>query len=100
MSFSKTISVVAALASIFGAGAAGWKLANENQTQPVEEVNTKYEEHITQLQQKIADLEKQAVNVNPPAPAVLPQPTVVKQVAPPPSELPPPPPPVNQSPQE
>ena len=34
MSFSKTISIVAALASIFGAGAAGWKLAQEGNQQP------------------------------------------------------------------
>lgn len=101
MSFSKTISVVAALASIFGAGAAGWKLANENQTQPAEEVNTTYEQHITELQQKIADLEKQTAT--PPAPVPLPQQTPTHQVAPKPATLPPvvPPPPVpNQTPQE
>ena len=33
MSFSKTISVFAALASIFAAGATGWKLAQDNQVQ-------------------------------------------------------------------
>jgi hypothetical protein len=101
MSFSKTISVVAALASIFGAGAAGWKLANENQTKPAEEVNTTYEQHITELQQKIADLEKQTAT--PPAPVPLPQQTPTPQVAPKPATLPPvvPPPPVpNQTPQE
>ncbi len=103
MSFSKTISVVAALASIFGAGAAGWKLANENQTKPAEEVNTKYEQHITELQEKISTLEKQATNVNPPAPVPLPQVSVAPQTAPKPAILPPvvpPPPPVNQTPQE
>ncbi len=104
MSFSKTISVVAALASIFGAGAAGWKLANENQTKPVEEVNTKYEQHITELQQKIATLEQQTTNVNPPAPVPLPQVSVAPQTAPKPAILPPvaapPAPPVNQTPQE
>jgi len=102
MSFSKTISVVAALASIFGAGAAGWKLANENQTKPAEEVNTTYEQHITELQQKIADLEKQTAT--PPAPVPLPQVSVAPQTAPKPAILPPvaapPAPPVNQNPQE
>ena len=96
MSFSKTISVVAALASIFGAGAAGWKLANENQTKPAEEVNTQYENHITELQKQIADLQKQATTVNPPAPVPLPQVVTVPQTAPKPAILPPvtPPPPV------
>jgi len=101
MSFSKTISVVAALASIFGAGAAGWKLANDNQTKPAEEVNKTYEQHITELQQKISTLEQQAT---PPAPVPLPQQTPTPQVAPKPAILPPvappPAPPVNQTPQE
>jgi ribosomal protein S13 len=103
MSFSKTISVVAALTSIFGAGAAGWKLANENQTKPAEEVNNTYEQHITELQQKIADLEKQETNTTPPAYVPLPQETPTSQVAPKPTTLPPvvpPPPPVPQIPQE
>jgi hypothetical protein len=100
MSFSKTISVVAALASIFGAGAAGWKLANENQTKPAEEVNTKYEQHITELQQKISTLEQQALTT--PAPVPLPQVSAAPQTAPKPATLPPvaPPPPVNQTPTE
>lgn len=89
--FQSTISVVAALASIFGAGAAGWKLAQDSNVKPVEEVNTKYEEHITQLQEKISSLEQQTKTVNPPAPAELPQPVVVKQVAPQPAALPAPP---------
>ena len=101
MSFSKTISVVAALASIFAAGAAGWKLANENQTKPAEEVNNTYEQHITDLQKKIADLEKQTST--PPAPVPLPQQTPTHQVAPKPAILPPvapPTPPAPQAPQE
>ncbi len=92
MSFSKTISVCAALASIFGAGAAGWKLSQESQVKPAEEVNTKYEEHITQLQQQISGLEKQLTNANPPSPVVLPEPSA-KQTAiqsPPLPQLPPP----------
>ncbi len=92
MSFSKTISVCAALASIFAAGAAGWKLANENQTKPVEEVNTNYENHITELQQKISELEQKATTpVTIPAPQ--PQPATLPPVAPPP-------PVPNQTPQE
>jgi hypothetical protein len=99
MSFSKTVSVFAALASIFAAGAAGWKLANENQTKPADEVNQTYEQHITDLQQKIADLEKQTVNVNPSHAVPLPQQTPPPQVAPKPAILPPvtPPPPVPEN---
>lgn len=93
MSFSKTVSVCAALASIFAAGAAGWKLANENQTKPVEEVNTNYENHITELQQKISELEQKATTpVTIPAPQ--PQPVTLPPVAPPPMPDP------NQTPQE
>ncbi len=99
MSFSKTVSVFAALASIFAAGAAGWKLANENQTKPADEVNQTYEQHITELQQKISTLEQQATNANPPAPVPLPQQTPTPQVAPKPAILPPvtPPPPVPEN---
>lgn len=86
--FQSTISVVAALASIFGAGAAGFKLAQDNQVNPAEDVNQKYEEHITQLQQQISGLEKQLVNTNPPTPIVLPQQPTTKQITP---QLPPPP---------
>jgi hypothetical protein len=87
--FQSTISVVAALASIFGAGAAGWKLAQESNVKPAEEVTSKYETHITELQKQISDLEKQTTTVNPPVPVSLPQPVVVKQVAPQPATLPP-----------
>jgi hypothetical protein len=93
MSFSKTISVVAALASIFGAGAAGYKLSQESQVKPAEEVNTKYEQHITELQQQISGLQQQLVNTNPPPAVNLPpqQQTVVKPVTPPTTpQLPPP----------
>jgi hypothetical protein len=92
MSFSKTVSVFAALASIFAAGAAGWKLANENQTPPAEEVNNTYEQHITDLQKKISELEqKDTTPVTIPAPQ--PQPVTLPPVAPPP-------PVPNQTPQE
>jgi hypothetical protein len=108
MSFSKTISVFAALASIFSVGIASWKIVQDGQStpatpeKPVEEVTTKYESHITELQQQISGLEKQLTNTNPPPAVELPQPTVVKQVAPPTPNLPPttPPPPVPPAPQQ
>lgn len=51
--FQSTVSTVAALASIFGAGAAGWKLA---QTQPdynPQEKPPVIEQKLTELEQKI-----------------------------------------------
>lgn len=93
MSFSKTVSVVAALASIFAAGATGWKLADSQKNVP-----------LSPLDQKVMELEKKLVEVTepqvapdsgvqqpitPPAP-VLPQPiTPVPQVVQPPLTPPP-----------
>jgi hypothetical protein len=93
MSFSKTVSVCAALASIFAAGAAGWKLANEKETTPTPEINQTYEQNINELQQKISELEQKE-----PIPVATPTPQAVQPaVTPPPL---PPVPPVNEPPQE
>ena len=54
MSFSKTISVFAALASIFGAGITGWKLAEESKNPPPVEAPS-----INAFEEKISELEKQ-----------------------------------------
>jgi hypothetical protein len=89
--FQSTVSVVAALASIFGAGAAGWKLAQESGVKPTEEQSNSYEQHITELQKQISDLEQQTKTVDPPAPAQLPAPVVPKQPVVQPPVLPPPP---------
>ena len=88
MSFSKTISVFAALASIFGAGAAGWKLSQDNQNAPEvpkqnSEIQTEYENRITELQQKVSGLQQQLVNTNPPTPVKLPEPSTLKPAQPP-----------------
>lgn len=83
MSFSKTISIVAALASIFGAGAAGWKLAQDDNQQP-----KIYEERIQQLEEQ---LKQQSTQTIVPQPVILPPTqTQVPQA----TQLPPPPPPV------
>lgn len=86
MSFTKTISVFAALASIFAAGAAGWKLAQGNESEtPV------YEQKIEELQKEISDLKEKATPLESPAPITLPpapQPITVPQHTPP---VPPPP---------
>ena len=86
MSFSKTVSVVAALTSIFAAGATGWKLADSQKDVP-----------LTPLDQKVMELEKKLIEVTEPQVApVVPQPitlpaqVVTQPVTPPPPVLPPP----------
>jgi hypothetical protein len=80
MSFTKTISVVAALGSIFSVGLASWKISEEiktGQTDPLEE--------------KIIQLEKQLEETTKNEPVVeVPQPQVIQ--TPPPTILPPLPP--------
>lgn len=64
MSFSKTVSVCAALCSIFGAAAAGYKLSQESQTPPVEQIQqqpdvSEFEEKITQLEEQLNQVKEQ-----------------------------------------
>lgn len=94
MSFSKTISVFAALASIFAAGATGWKLAQDGQTQDT----TIFEQKISDLEKQVEQAQQQPIDTNPPEPVKLPAPTV-QTVAPQPATLPPvtPPPPVPEN---
>jgi uncharacterized protein YlxW (UPF0749 family) len=84
MSFSKTVSVCAALASIFAAGAAGWKLANENQSQPVEQTKdvSAFEEKINQLEEELKQVKEH------PKPVVVQQPTVLPPLPPVPEPKP------------
>jgi hypothetical protein len=91
MSFSKTVSVVAALASIFGAAAAGWKLTEANSQQPPSALD----QRIEQLEKQLVEAKQQSLETAPPAPVKLPLAT--PQQAPAPAILPPaptPPPPV------
>lgn len=56
--FQSTISVIAALASIFGAASAGWKLAENNSpAQPVP-VDTAHEDRIIELQRELEDFKQ------------------------------------------
>jgi|688.fasta_scaffold178151_2 hypothetical protein len=90
MSFSKTVSVVAALASIFSVGVASWKMSEEIKTKQ----NNPLEEKIEQLEKQIEQTQESKVA---PEPTEVPQPTVVEQQPPQPTVLPPvapPPPPV------
>ena len=89
MSFTKTISAVAALASIFGVSVAGYKLAESsaNTIQPT------LEEKIIQLEKQLEEVKTQKPVVEMVQPLQLP--------APEPVILPPltPPPPVTETPQ-
>lgn len=98
--FQSTISVVAALASIFGAGAAGWKLAYDSQQPAVKEESTTYQQNIDKLKEEIAGLKQQPQVVESPQPVVTPPPQLPTVVQTPTIQapLPPvtPPPPVPQ----
>ena len=89
MSFSKTVSVCAALASIFAAGAAGWKLANENQTP--QDTNPQLEEKVQQLEQQLEQA-KQPLTVPEPVKLPTPPPQLPQTLQTPPPQLPPVPP--------
>ena len=94
MSFSKTISVFAALASIFAAGATGWKLADSQKEVPL----TPLDQKVMELEKKLEQAQQPQVTpepVNLPQPQ--PQPTI--QTPPQPATLPPvtPPPPVPEN---
>jgi len=86
MSFTKTISVFAALASIFAAGAAGWKLAQDDNQQPNTDV---LEQKIVELEEKLQ--EKKQPQVIPPL-IQLPESQERIQVTPSTPVIPPPPP--------
>lgn len=92
MSFSKTISVVAALASIFGAGITGWKLAEESKNPPPVEapsINV-FEEKISELEKQIEETKKPVEQVTQPQVQEVQQPVILPPVAPPPSPPAPP----------
>jgi hypothetical protein len=90
MSFSKTVSVVAALASIFSVGLASWKISEDiknEQTAPLEqkiqELERKLEEPTQPAQpaqpvEQVAQPQVQAVQ----------QPVILPPVAPPPPPVP------------
>lgn len=86
MSFSKTISIVAALGSIFSVGLASWKISEEikqSQTAPLEQ-------KIEELEKKLEEPIQQPVT---PIPTPLTLPPTQSQV-PQTTQFPPPPPPV------
>jgi hypothetical protein len=75
MSFTKTLSAVAALASIFGVGVAGYKLAESSaNTAP-----SKLDEKIMQLERQLEEVisQKPVVEVAPPEPLIAPPPVIL-----------------------
>jgi uncharacterized protein HemX len=87
--FQSTISTVAALASIFGAGAAGWKLAQTQPDYKPEEPQPAIEQKLTQLEQKLEEKlstpiqeplqQAPAATQLPPTPQIPPAPPVAPQ---------------------
>ena len=89
MSFSKTISIVAALGSIFSVGLASWKISEEikqGQTAPLEQ-------KIEELEKQLKEPKQQPITTIPTPLTLPPTQTQVQQV-PQATQLPPPPPPV------
>ena len=85
MSFSKTISVVAALTSIFAAGATGWKLADTQKDVPLNPLDQK----VMELEKKLEEVTEPQVAPVVPQPITLPAQVVTQPVTPIPPVLPP-----------
>jgi len=80
MSFSKTVSVVAALGSIFSVGLASWKISEDiknSQTAPLEQ-------KIQDLEKKLEETQQPVEQVAQPQVQLPPQPTILPPVTPPP----------------
>ena len=80
MSFSKTISVVAALGSIFSVGLASWKISEDiksSQTSPLEQ-------KIQELEKQLEETQKPVEQVVQPPAQPTPQPIILPPVTPPP----------------
>ena len=86
MSFSKTISVVAALASIFAAGATGYKLADTQKDVPLSPLDQK----VMELEKKLIEVTEPQVAPVVPQPITLPAPVLPQPITPAPPVLPPP----------
>ena len=82
MSFTKTISIFAALASIFAAGATGWKLADSQKDVPLSPLDQK----VLELEKKLEEVTSQqpVQQVAQPPATTLPPPVILPPVTPPP----------------
>lgn len=95
--FQSTISVVAALASIFGAGAAGWKLSQSNTDVPPSALDQKIEQLEQKIEQTAISVPTQQTEISVPSnddkPVLTEQkPSVIVQQTQPVAPVPPPPP--------
>ena len=82
MSFTKTVSIVAALSSIFGVSVAGYKLAEGSTNTP----SPILEEKIIQLEKQLEEVktQKPVVEVAQPIQLPAPAPVILPPVTPPP----------------
>ena len=82
MSFTKTVSIVAALSSIFGVSVAGYKLAEGSTNTP----SPILEEKIIQLEKQLEEVktQKPVVEVVQPLQLPAPEPVILPPVTPPP----------------
>jgi hypothetical protein len=82
MSFTKTISAVAALASIFGVSVAGYKLAESSANTPPSALD----ERIMQLEKQLEEVtsQKPVEQVAQPLQLPAPEPVILPPVTPPP----------------
>jgi hypothetical protein len=82
MSFTKTVSIVASLASIFGVSVAGYKLAEGSANIP----SPILEEKIIQLEKQLEEVktQKPVVEVVQPLQLPAPEPVILPPVTPPP----------------
>jgi len=82
MSFTKTVSIVAALSSIFGVSVAGYKLAESSTNTP----SPALEEKIIQLEKQLEEVktQKPVEQVAQPLQLPAPEPVILPPVTPPP----------------
>jgi hypothetical protein len=82
MSFTKTVSIVAALSSIFGVSVAGYKLAESS----VNNIQPTLEEKITQLEKQLEEVktQKSVEKVVQPLQLPAPEPAILPPATPPP----------------
>ena len=85
MSFSKTVSVVSALTTIFLAAGAGWKLADTQKDVPLSPLDQK----VMELEKKLIEVTEPQVAPVVPQPITLPAQVVTQPITPPPPVLPP-----------
>jgi peptidoglycan hydrolase CwlO-like protein len=71
MSFSKTISTVAALTTIFGASIAAWKVVQYNQSQEPQIETKELEQKIEELQKQLDESKKILTAPTPPPPPLV-----------------------------